>query len=115
MIEHDMGPVEARKSPGGYIAQRFCPTVNNPDHAEMWALTYLDEHGNLAVRKVEESELADWPAVDTVDPSYAWSAPRLARMLDEVREAVKLPIDALHKQLLGEAARLRMIAESEGS
>lgn len=34
------------------------------------------------------------------DPSYGWSAGALARMIDEVKEAAGLPIDATHTELV---------------
>lgn len=45
------------------------------------------------------------------DPSYAWSAPRLAKMLDEVREALGAPIDATHAEVL---ARIDLLQASVG-
>lgn len=53
-------PVPARRSPDGYVAQRFTDT-STALGASTWVLTYLDDRGFVSVRTLNDDEVAGWP------------------------------------------------------
>jgi hypothetical protein len=55
-----MTKTPAKRSPDGFVAQRFPHDFNDHGH---WLLTYWQEGVGLAVETFNDEQVVDWPAL----------------------------------------------------